>query len=96
MSVERIMTLHPQGKVGVNIDREKYDIIASAIRGSLKRGKELTFTELMNAVGTKLENKFDGSIAWYVTTVNLDLEARGIVERLDEKKPHRLRLTKKS
>ena len=94
MSAERIMTLHPQGKVGVNIDKEKYDTVATAIRSCLKRGKQLTFTELMSAVGTRLEDKFDGSITWYVMTVNLDLEARGIIERVEEEPP-RIRLSKK-
>lgn len=93
MSEERIVTLHPEGKVGVNIARDKYDTVAKAIQTSLKR-RELTFIELMNAVGKKLEGNFEGSIAWYVTTVNLDLEARGIVERVEDVSPQRLRLAK--
>jgi hypothetical protein len=35
---------------------------------------------------------FEGSVSWYVTTVKLDLETRGVVERVPGQKPQRLRL----
>ena len=38
--------------------------------------------------------KFDGSISWYVTTIKLDLEARGIIERIPKKRPQTLKLNK--
>jgi len=44
----------------------------------------------------KLEGKFEGSIPWYVEVVKLDLETRGIVERISEMKPHLYRLKKGS
>jgi len=91
MSEERIMTLHPEGKAGVNVARDKYELVADAIRKVLKR-RELTFMELMSAVGEQLEGRFEGSISGYVTTIKLDLEARGEVERVDGKSPQVLRL----
>ena len=71
----------PQGKQGVNIDKAKYDTMRNAIVETLGGQPELTFTELNNAVGAKLEGNFDGSIGWYYTTVKLDLEARSVIER---------------
>ena len=89
---DRIMTLHPQGKSGVNIDREKYETMRHAILDSVQDDGEITFTELTEDVRRKLEGKFDGSINWYVTTVKLDLEARGVIERIPKSSPQRLRM----
>jgi len=89
---EKILTLHPQGKQGVNIDKVKYDAMRSAIVESLGEQGEMTFGELNDAVGKKLEGVFDGSIDWYYTTVKLDLEARDVLERVPGSRPQRLRL----
>lgn len=94
MAEERIMTLHPEGQVGVNIAKDKYDVIADAIRKSLNRRRELTSLELITKVGEKLEGKFEGSIPWYVSTVELDLQARGVLERVADKSPQVVRLVK--
>lgn len=88
---ERILTLHPDGKEGVNISKEKYDLIRQAIVRSLEDSGELTFSELGSEVSSQLEGNFQGSISWYFTTVKLDLEARNVVERIG-KSPQRLRL----
>lgn len=81
---DKILTQHPEGKRGVNIDRTKYDQVRSAIL-------DATFQELNEAVGRHLEGRFDGSIGWYFTTVKLDLEARGEIERLPGSSPQRIR-----
>lgn len=89
---ERIMTLHPQGKQGVNIDKSKYDTIRQAIEETLHAQPEATFSELTAAVDRRIGDAFDGSVNWYVTTVKLDLEARGLLARVDDRSPQRLRL----
>ena len=89
---ERIMTLHPQGKQGVNISKQKYDAMSDAIVESLQVHGELTFQRLVDDVQQKLNGNFDGSITWYVTTIKLDLEARGILERTPNTSPQLLRL----
>jgi hypothetical protein len=89
---ERIITLHPDGKHGVNIDRAKYDLIRQAILDSLAQRGEIPFGELSAAVAASLAGPFDGSVGWYTTTVKLDLEARGLVERVPGRSPQVLRL----
>ena len=89
---EKIMTLHPQGKSGVNISKKKYETVRIAIQDALRTQPGMTFKELTEEVRQKLEGSFDGSISWYVTTVKLDLEARGIIERIPNRTPQRLRL----
>ena len=81
MSDERILTLHPEGKNGVNILRSKYDLVCGALLDSLRAaGGELTHTELMAAVAERLGG-FSGSVTWYGETVKLDLVARGTITR---------------
>jgi hypothetical protein len=90
---ERVLTLHPEGKNGVNVDKQKYPVVREAILESLRSAGEMTFKALTEDVRRELEGTFDGSISWYVTTVKLDLEARGEIERVPGKKPQHLRLT---
>ena len=92
MNEEKIMTLHPQGKQGVNINKAKYDQMAQTIIAIVKANEGITFKDLNTAVSAELDGKFDGSIGWYLTTVKLDLEARGVIERIPNKSPQQLRL----
>lgn len=89
---EKVTTLHPAGKAGTNIDKDKYDLIKNAIVETVRQHPGITFSELTAAVHEQLENGFDGSIPWYVTTVKLDLEARGVIERMAGSSPQQLRL----
>jgi len=89
---DTIRTLHPQKKQGVNISKEKYEIIRKAIFSTLKQNKEMSFSKLANAVEQEVNDTFDGSVKWYVTTVKLDMEARGEVKRVPNSRPQLLRL----
>lgn len=89
---EKIMTLHPQGKSGVNLDKAKYDTIRNAILNVAHERGEITFADLTTAVEDSIGDSFDGSVPWYVTTIKLDLEARGVIERIPNSSPQRLRL----
>jgi hypothetical protein len=42
----------------------------------------MTFMKLTRTVEKEIDGKFEGSVTWYVTTVKLDLEARGKVKRV--------------
>jgi hypothetical protein len=90
---ERIWTLHPQeGKRGVHIDKAKYDVVRQAILDSLAEQGEIPWSQLPAAVEARLAAPFEGAIGWYTISVKLDLEARGIVERVPGKSPQVLRL----
>lgn len=92
MAEEKIMTLHPKGKQGVNMDRAKYNTMRDAIIRAIAAGEGITFADLNTAVSAQLEGQFEGSVGWYLTTVKLDLEARNIIERIPNKSPQQLRL----
>ncbi len=95
MQEDKILTLHPEeGKQGVNISRAKYDMVRQAILNAVRSQGTITFKALTSLVDYNLRNRFDGSIPWYVTTVKLDLEARGEIECITDTGKQKLRLKK--
>jgi hypothetical protein len=49
---------------------------------------------LSRAVEKEVNGTFEGSVNWYVTTVKLDLEARGTVQRVPNSRPQLVKLVK--
>lgn len=94
MEEKKILTLHPEGKNGVNISLTKYEQIKAFIIECITSKGEITYKELNEKAVKKLSKKFEGEVAWYIVTVKLDLEARGIIERIPKTSPHKLRLKK--
>ncbi|HOZ77521.1 MAG TPA: hypothetical protein PLY34_05965 [Ferruginibacter sp.] len=81
MKEEKIQTLHPlPGKTNKSISTEKYNFIKKHLLAVLAK-KELTHTELMEALYQKVKDDFTGGVQWYGETVKLDLEARKIIVR---------------
>jgi hypothetical protein len=93
MAEEKILTKHPLGKSGKNIDKQKYEALKKAILSAL-RSKQLTHSELFKQLNKSLKGKFSGNISWYGETVKLDLEARKVIERTSSK-PQKYRLKKR-
>ena len=91
---DTIRTLHPQKKQGVNISKDKYEIIRKSILSTLSKHKEMPFMKLSRAVEKEVRGNFEGSVLWYVTTVKLDLEARGKVKRVPNSRPQLVKLGK--
>lgn len=87
---EKILTKHPSGKSGRNINKKNYETLKRAILSAL-RNKELTHTELFRQLNKILKSKFSGNISWYGETLKLDLEARKIIKRTSTK-PQKYRL----
>jgi len=94
MSEEKFLTLHPQGKKGVNILKRRYDFIKDYILKTVKKHGEMEYQELSDMAIRDLSKDFDGKVVWYIVSVKLDLEARGIIERIPKTSPHQIRLKK--
>lgn len=94
-SMDRILTLHPEGKCGVNIENGKYRTMRSAILRVVPQSREgVPFKQLESLVTPHLDAEaFDGSasVAWYLVTVKQDLEARGLIEKVPYARPQRVR-----
>ena len=88
----RILTRHPEGKQGVNIRREKYDAMKAAILRCVRSRREVPLQVVRSDMENELLGRFEGSVSWYFTTVKLDLEARGVLQRVPGKQPQRIRL----
>ncbi len=96
MPEERILSLHPDGKKGVHILKRRYDLVADTILQLMREHEgAISFSTLVREGKARLKTKLDGSPAWYLTTVKLDLEARGIIQRLDAPGPQVLQLVEK-
>ncbi len=76
------------------------DVLCPGVGGDRAAGgkyKPTAFADLPDLVGKRLSKAQRcgfGSIGWYTTTVKLDLEARGLIERIEGSKPQRLRRVK--
>lgn len=92
---ERVRTLHPGGKQGVNIERTKYQEMRRALLRAIPARRDgVRFLDLVERVEPHLDPSVFGpdvSRAWYVTTVKQDLEARGLVEQVPSERPQRVR-----
>lgn len=88
---------HPKHRE--NLKAEKYNLIREAMLASLSADAWLPFSDLEDKVRAWLaENNAPkalfpkpGSVRWYCKAVQLDLEARGEIERQPKKSPLRLR-----
>jgi hypothetical protein len=90
----RILTRHPEpGKSGVNVAKKKYDLMRETILEAIRARGEIALQDLLEDVEQRLAGRFDGSIPWYVITIKLDLEARGLIERIPGSKPQRVCLS---
>lgn len=88
---------HPQHRE--NLKAEKYTVIREAMLASLSDEAWMPFTELEEKVRARLSERDvptalfpkPGSVRWYCKAVQLDLEARGEIERQPKKSPLQLR-----
>ena len=56
---DTIHTLHPEKKQGVNISKDKYEIIRKTIMSILRSNKEMTFMKLSRAVEKEVRGQFE-------------------------------------
>jgi len=92
MNDDRILTMHPSCKQGVNILRDRYEFIKNYILKTIDTVGEITFSDLGDKAVEEISVQFDGKVLWYITTVKLDLEARNLIERIPKTSPQKLRL----
>lgn len=85
-----------KGSSGARVNKVKYDAMRNALLKAVPTSKDgIPFKELPNAVAAHLPADWEGSVSWYVTTVKLDLEANGELERVAGAKPQRVRRIRK-
>ncbi len=89
-----VLNIRPERRP-TRVDRRRYQATREALLAVIPAGdSSVEFKELPRLVTDYLpqgELPGGGSILWHVTTVKLDLEARGLIERVPGAKPQRLR-----
>lgn len=84
----------PEGSSATNIPTWKFDACRDALLAELAAGP-VPAREIAKRAGSRLteEDRANlGSLGWHMTTVRLELEVRGEVERVPGVKPVTLRL----
>ena len=88
-----------KGSHGFAVTPKKYQSIQQAILASVPRNKTgVSFKELVSSVTSQVPKELfpkEGSIAWYTKVVQLDLEAKGEIERIPGETPQRVRRARK-
>ena len=97
---EMMEALHPDPeKQGTRVTKTTYEQYRKALLKVIPPTETgILFSELSQAVEPHLSAELlaQTSPGWWVTTVKLDLEARGLIERVPGKGKQRLRLTPQS
>lgn len=82
-------------RAGAIVDRERFDCVQDVILRVLPWDAQgMTWAELSEMIAPLLPDRLFrhmGTVRWYAKAVQLDLEARGVIERVPESKPPRLR-----
>ncbi len=96
---DKVQCLHPDpDKAMPRISRKKYDLVMQAILQAVSmEGDGIFFRDLAGQVGKLIpapDLETLGSVSWYTTTIKLDLEARGLIERIPGSHPQRIKLIK--
>ena len=84
----KVECLNPNTGGSMKIDKDVYDLFSKAIYHTVKSGKAITYTQIVEGVNDclkKQKSKFSGSVGWYTVTVKHDMHARGILKVYTEK-----------
>jgi hypothetical protein len=77
----KIQTRHPEGKLGIAIDKEIYGLVSSYIFLALKKDEATTLSLLIDRASEYFPSQFNNwTLSSYLFWIKLDLEARGIIK----------------
>ena len=77
--MEKITLIHPEGKNGVAMNKDKYETLKVSFLSCLQKKKVATFDELLAGVEKDLKKrkqKIEGKLQWNLFWVTLDLESK--------------------
>ena len=91
---ENIMvTLRPDGRPGVRMTRDDYNLLAEFILSQMQKYKEITIQELIEITEQEFASKFLSNTGWYALSVKLDLQAQGKIKSVQKRDPFRVNRT---
>lgn len=90
--------LKSDGSPGGRLSKDKYDAVKKVLLTVIPKSADgIAFRDLAKHLQRALPKPMlpaKGSASWLATTVKLDLEGRGVIERAPGVTPQRLRLVK--
>ena len=89
---QKVQLRHPHGKKPISMGKEKYNLLKPAVLKYLRTKGEATFSEISSAVGKDFKTqgqRFEGSLAWHLEWLKLDLEARRVIRRVPNTSPQK-------
>ena len=88
-----MVTLRPDGRPGIRMTREDYNLLAEFILSQMHKYKEITIQELLQTTESEFASKFLSNTGWYALSVKLDLQARGKIKIVQKRDPYRVKRT---
>ena|SRR5687767_2185146 len=88
-----MITLRPDGRPGIRMTREDYNLLAEFILSHMHKYKEITIQELLETAESEFTSKFLSNTGWYALSVKLDLQARGKIKIVQKRDPYRVKRT---
>ena len=78
---EEVVRMHrPDGRPGVILLKQEYDLLCSFILSSVEKSDGMTLKDLLEKAHTTLDGKWNGDVSWKILQVKMDLEARQFLE----------------
>jgi len=76
---ESVLTLHPDGKQGIRINKDEYELLSAFILFTIKDVGYVNLNRLIDKAQNSFSDPLDAEVAWRVFQIKLDLEARGLI-----------------
>ena len=97
-AAKRVVARNPgKGKQSTRVDAQRTQLMRRALLKAIPRTKAgVRFMDLFDVIGRHLPRSGlpgSGSLSRTLTRVKLDLEAQGVIERIPDSVPQRLRRT---
>lgn len=86
LETEYFRTIHPQHRDGVRINMHLYNNISDSILSLLEQEDQISLTRFFDNVCSQFVDLLGESVGWYIYTVKVDLEARGLIRHNRRKK----------
>jgi hypothetical protein len=84
----KVECFNPNTGRRMSIDSQTYELFTKAIKQTLKGGKAISFSEMVEGVKKYFRVNgiaFKKSVPWYAVTVKNDLQVRNMIEVFNEK-----------
>jgi hypothetical protein len=84
--IDYVITLQPNGKMGIRIKKEIYDSLRTAMLGLLDKQPEISSQSFFGILNDQFVGELGDNTGWYLYQVKLDMQTRGIITTIHLRK----------